>query len=462
MKKIIFGLFLVLSLGLSVPMSANSRYEKMKKNSSQENLGQNIREYSSQYPEEFEPMVDLAVFFTDGDFETGISALKQAEEVYLKSDAFKNPRKHKDSFIYAGRMYAGMALCHYRLGDLKTAKAYIDKSYEFEVSRNSSGFLKGVIDYELGNFDEAWKVFKETYKNHPDYMYDIPNKYFMTMAAEKNDFVLAEKLLDRYLEMFPYYPGLGDFASDIYLKTKKVQKSVLCKFLELEYESCFTEMSDEMMRRRMVGFLQKDGIKGNEEAEKAFLAVVSLYDKTIPLLELNMDFFAWDFLRLKYHLSRSEFHEEDIGKIMEIKKYMEVFPSFHWIYAENMKALDSLKMYYYTLEKIISFWESVYEKKARRILFNSQTLGEEDFGRFLIPFEVQQMVKEFLVDSDDTKLEKVYDFLQSGNCLFLFDTVIMLSKICGEKPELKSAFEKKLAGCPAGRLRERLEGILAG
>ena len=59
MKKIVFGVFLVLSLGLSVPVSANSRYEKMKKQANRDELAMKIVEYNKQYPEEFSLLLIL-------------------------------------------------------------------------------------------------------------------------------------------------------------------------------------------------------------------------------------------------------------------------------------------------------------------------------------------------------------------------------------------------------------------
>lgn len=463
MKKIVFGVFLVLSLGLSVPVSANSRYEKMKKQANRDELAMKIVEYNKQYPEEFEPIVDIAEYaFPDGDYVTGLSILKDAEQAYLKSEVFKKPKKHKDSLFYVGKMYCGFANCWYNMKDLNAAKKYIDKSYEIESFRIYNSCLKGIIDYELGNFDEAWMVFNDIYKKSPDSIYELANKYFMTLAAEKNDFSLAEKLLDRYLDNFPYYSGLGDFASDVYLKTGNGQKAVLCKFLELEYQSCFEEMSVEQFRRKMLGYLQKEGIKGNKDAEKTVLAVLSVYDEKIPLMELNVDFFAWDYLKLKAHVNRSEFHGEDIGKIMDIEKYLKNFPSFHWVHAENLKQIKNYRLYFYNLEKLISLGDSVYEKMARRILFESQMLLEEDFGRFLIPYEVDQSVKAFLVDSDEAKLDKVYSFLEIGDCSFMKDTLMILKNRCRDNTLLKGAFEKKLTSCSEGRLKNRLNELVAG
>ena len=110
MKKIVFGVFLVLSLGLSVPVSANSRYEKMKKQANRDELAMKIVEYNKQYPEEFEPIVDIAEYaFPDGDYVTGLSILKDAEQAYLNSEVFKKPKKHKDSLFYVGKMYCGFA-----------------------------------------------------------------------------------------------------------------------------------------------------------------------------------------------------------------------------------------------------------------------------------------------------------------------------------------------------------------
>ena len=99
---------------------------------------------------------------------------------------------------------------------------------------------------------------------------------------------------------------------------------------------------------------------------------------------------------------------------------------------------------------------------ARRILFESQMLPEEDFGRFLIPYEVDQSVKAFLVDSDEAKLDKVYGFLEIGDCSFMKDTLLILKNRCRDNTLLKAAFEKKLTSCSEGRLKNRLNELVAG
>lgn len=464
MKKslIIFSLLIFTSLFLSncaknktVTMEKNE-YEELKKSKNDSDLYEFIYMYELEHPDHFASKLDLAKLnLFAGNYSEAWKYLTRAEGIAKTSEK-------KLSNQELSSMYGTFASLYVVSNDYNQAKTYIDKAYDVPKFGEQFGFLKGRIEAELGNNEDALKVFDKTYSKYSAQISPDELRTYLYLTANFANYKKALTLLEKYFKTGAFFPGLGLLASGIYEKNNDYTKSVLSAFLDYEYNSCYGNKNDKKFSENLKTAIKKAQEENNPDAQKALQAILSLYSKDVELPIIDTDFFAYKYIYYKYKYLNFNLEPNDATYYLSIENNMKTFPIYYWILwdSASKNGITNYTNWIPVLEKIILLSSSDYTEKARIALGKIKGLSENESKKLLLPVEVQNYVNSFISTGDEKILGPIYEFISVKDCDYVFTALSILKRYSKTYPLLRKQLTDNASSIKSSRLTERLEFII--
>ncbi len=169
-----------------------------------------------------------------------------------------NNAKAQAKAEYDCRQLAQLASANFYEGNLDLAKTYAENAYKIKPFGERYGFLKArILLAQLNTSDknsaensqdkikEILDLFEYSFNKVSQYMTSDDARVYMVFLAELGDTEKCQAILDYYMQNFPYFPGLGQFASAVYEKNSRYFESVLLAYLDYEYHSSLIQDEKE-------------------------------------------------------------------------------------------------------------------------------------------------------------------------------------------------------------------------
>ena len=154
-----------------------------------------------------------------------------------------------------------------------------------------------------------------------------------------------------------WFPGLGSFSSNVFEKSGMLQESLLCAFLEYEYNSSMTASDDERFLKNIDSVEQLCKENGTYEEVSPVLYLIRNLYRTNEDIELKIhDNFISKYLIIRNRINDKTVTENDFQVLLSLEPYLRSFPIYYWTVWECVKVIDPahLKNFVNVLKKTIA------------------------------------------------------------------------------------------------------------
>ncbi len=417
MKKKIGLVVLLCTLALSF-CAASDEYSQLKQSAKSKNeLMQKIIGYEKEHSKELGPKSDLALFYlTDGNYDKAEEYLKDGEKIIKKAKAPPEP-------FYAAQLYYTYGKFYYeRKENLQKAKEYADMAFAIENEGEQFGYLKALVAAEMHNSEEAYEVFNFMYEKYPEKADGPSLTMFVQLAVFYEDFVKASSLLDDFFEKHTYLPKIALWASQVYEKAEKLEKSIYCAFLVNEFASCYDSSRNEVFFNNLKN-MQKIAVAENSAEKIAALNNLlvlfedSTVEESLPAAteENEMDFIPYNYVQIKKKIQNGTVNQDDVIKLTSYENNFKKLPTYYWLLAQAVKQVPTEGYYGSAMSRIgylstvVDMGISEYEKKAREEICDMCSIKKEDRSRFLSSREIIELCASYYEEKDQKKVDTILD-----------------------------------------------------
>lgn len=318
-------------------MSADRKYEELVNSGiSGESLLEAIKDFEKHNHRHFPSKVDIAAcHMLKGEFELAREYFSRAEAVLGKTE--NSPMIQQKT----GLLYGSLAQLALRKQDYDSALSYVEKALAVNTeSRKNYAFLKAHILLADNKAEDALAQFDSSLMENPDAFAPHDARAYMYLLAMHSRHEDCIKIMEQYFDKWPYFPGLGLFASRVYEEHGDPGKAVLAAYLEHEYNSGIYKTEHGEFLKSMDDFFSrlpghsgfdKKAIDSLKEAENSIMLVKSLYmteAKAPPKKEGA--FFVAEYIRLKLKIKNGQIDGQVFSDFLALEKYFNMFPEYYW------------------------------------------------------------------------------------------------------------------------------------
>ncbi len=416
MKKKI-GLVVLLSVLALSFCAASEEYSQLKESAkSKSELLQKIIEYENRHSGELGPKSDLALhYLTNKNYDKAEDYLKDGEKIIKKA---KTP---PDNFYVAQLYYTYGKFYYENKENLQKAKEYADLAFAIENEGEQYGYLKALIAAEMQNSEEAYELFNFMYEKYPEKADGPSLTMFAQLAVFYEDLVKATSLLDVFFEKCTYLPKIAFWASEVYEKGGKFEKSLYCAYLVHEFASCYDSSRNEVFAKNLKKMYDIAVAENNVEKISAINNLLALFEEMPAEEEKEMNFIPYNFVQLKKKINNKQVNQDDVIKFTSYENNFKNLPSYYWLLAQAVKQVSSEKDVFSVMSRIgylstvIDMGESEYGKKAREEICNVSGIQEEDREKFLSTAEIIKLCASYYEKKDQKKVDRILEGMSIEN-----------------------------------------------
>lgn len=421
-------------------------------------LLQKLELFEKEHTEDFCSKIDLANYYIlVGDYNTCYEYLLRAESVIKNCPSGAEGKKYK-TLLFGMRAQIELYSGNYEL-----ANSYVDKAIKIDKKANEKyNYTKANIFLAKNDKEQALKLFDETFKKIPNELTSDDKRAYMYLLADAERFEECKTILEDFFDDDSYFYGLGTFASGIYEKLSEYEKSLLSSFYDYEYFLCFNSMDKSKYLEKLDSFVLE--IKSPEKLFQIKDTIEFVKSRVEPLCEnsYSSEFFPAKFISMTNKIRDNNFLSSDVQTFLDLEKYFSNFPSYYWNSWNAFCQVDdsNKKAYVPLLNKIILLGNNnIYIEKAKCELGKLVGLSEKDATKILLSVEIQQILNNFIVTSDDSLLKSVFELLELPENDYELNALMLLQDF-KKNPVLLKALQEKL-NHSEGRLHERLKYVLS-
>ncbi len=311
-----------------------------------------VKEFEIKHPKHFESKLFLAEYFISiNDIDNAYDYLKRAEVVKKYVD-----KKQKDS--YFTKMYGYLATIELSKKKYDAAEIYIKNAINYDKQHTQGyEYMLGHLQVIKENNEQALKLFDDIYSKQPELatVNDLQTYMYLLAEAERYDDCIT--IINKYMPTGQWFAGLGSFASTVFEKNGMLQESLLCAFLEYEYNSSMTVPEDEKFLKNMDSVEQLCKENGTSEIVMPVLFLIrNLYINNENITLEVRDNFISEYLILRNKINSKAVTENDFKIFLSLEPYFRNFPIYYWSVWQCVKVIDSnqLPNFVAVLKKVIA------------------------------------------------------------------------------------------------------------
>lgn len=296
-----------------------------------------VKEFEIKHPRHFESKLLLAEYFISvNDVDNAYDYLKRAEVVKKYAD-----KKQKDSYLT--KMYGQLATIEFSKKEYDVAEVYIKNAIKYDKQHTQGyEYMLGHLQVIKKNSVQALKLFDDIYSNQPELATANDLQTYMYLLAEAERYDDCITIINKYMPTGQWFAGLGSFASTVFEKNGMLQESLLCAFLEYEYNSSMTVTEDEKFLKNMDSVEQLCKENGTSEIVMPVLFLIrNLYTSNENYtLEIHDNFIS-EYLILRNKINSKTVTENDFQILLSLEPYFRNFPIYYWSVWQCVKIIDS-------------------------------------------------------------------------------------------------------------------------
>lgn len=311
-----------------------------------------IKEFEIKNPKHFESKLLLAEYYISvNDLDNAYDYLKRAEVVKNYAD-----KEQKNSNL--AKMYGYLASIVFSKKEYDSAEEYVKKAISYDKEHSYAyEYMLGHLHVIKENNEQALKLFDDIYAKQPELASASDLQTYMYLLAEFERYEECTLIINKYMETGQWFSGLGSFASTVFEKNRMFQESLLCAFLEYEYNSSMTFPEDEKFLQNIDSVEQLCKENGTiEEVISVLLLIRNLYTNNENFTTNIHDNFISKYLIIRNKINNKSVTENDFQVFLSLEPYFRNFPIYYWSVWECVKSIDSnqLKNFISVLKKTIA------------------------------------------------------------------------------------------------------------
>lgn len=311
-----------------------------------------VKEFEIKHPKHFESKLLLAEYFISvNDVDNAYDYLKRAEVVKKYAD-----KKQKDSYLT--KMYGYLATIEFSKKEYDAAETYIKNAINYDKQHTQGyEYMLGHLQVIKENNEQALKLFDDIYSNQPELATASDLQTYMYLLADAERYEDCTTIINKYMATGQWFAGLGSFASTVFEKDGMLQESLLCAFLEYEYNSSMTVPEDAKFLKNIDSVEQLCKENGTIEIVQPVLSLIrNLYTNNENVTLEVHDNFISKYLIIRNKINSKTVTENDFQILLSLEPYFRNFPIYYWSVWECVKVIDSnqLKNFVTVLKKAIA------------------------------------------------------------------------------------------------------------
>ena len=311
-----------------------------------------VKEFEIKHPKHFESKLLLAEYYISvNDVDNAYDYLKRAAVVKKYAD-----KKQRD--VYYTKLFGYLATIEFSRKEYDSAEINVKNAIKYDKQHTHGyEYMLGHLQVIKENNEDALKIFDDIYAKQPELATASDLQTYMYLLAEAERYEECTAIINTYMATGQWFAGLGSFASTVFEKAGMLQESLLCAFLEYEYNSSMTAPEDEKFLKNIDSVEQLCKENGTLEIVLPVLSLIrNLYTNNENFTVEVHDNFVSKYLIIRNRIKGKTATESDFQVLLSLEPYFRNFPIYYWNVWECVKVIDSnqLKNFVTVLKKTIA------------------------------------------------------------------------------------------------------------